>query len=199
MPLLPLEPFLFPNDLLQNRVAESEGPGRWWVLHTRPRCEKALARKFMDGRIPFFLPLSHRQWSTGGRRFSSYMPLFPSYVFLHGDADARHAALATNMVAYVLPVTDQRQLHTDLVRVYQMVTSGAPLTAEARLQPGRRVEIVQGPLTGLEGTILRQGKQCRLLVEVQFLKAGVSVELEEWMVRPLDRLQSAEAPATACA
>jgi transcriptional antiterminator RfaH len=197
MPLLPLEPFVFPDDLLSSPGSCLETSDRWWVLHTRPRCEKALARKCMQGRIPFFLPLYRHHWSTGGRRFCSHMPLFPGYVFLYGDGDARLAALTTNLVAHILPVADQDQLHADLIRVYQMVTSGVSLAAEQRLQPGQRVEIVEGPLTGLEGTIVRQGARCRFVVEVQFLKAGVSVELEGWMVRPRECGEPMGVPAAA--
>ena len=35
MPLLPPEPYLFPDGLLDDGVPSP--PGQWWVLHTRPR------------------------------------------------------------------------------------------------------------------------------------------------------------------
>jgi transcriptional antiterminator RfaH len=195
MPLLPLEPFLFPDDLLSNSARGAEAAARWWVLHTRPRCEKTLARKFIEGSVPFFLPLYQRQWSTRGRRFCSHVPLFPGYVFLHGDEDARRAALVTNLVAQVLPVADSHRLHADLVRVHRLIVSGAPLTPEPSLQPGQQVEIVEGPLVGLRGTIIRQGANSRFLVEVQFLKAGVSVDIAGRMIRPLASPEAAESPA----
>ena len=58
MPLLPLEPFLFPDDLLSGELGQGpvEGPGCWWVLHTRPRAEKSLARSLLRRNHPFFLP-----------------------------------------------------------------------------------------------------------------------------------------------
>src|SRR5438477_6507774 len=36
MPLLALEPFLYPNQLFEQLVDAADGPERWWVLHTRP-------------------------------------------------------------------------------------------------------------------------------------------------------------------
>jgi transcriptional antiterminator RfaH len=195
MPLLPLEPYLFPEDLLSQPPGCTEAPGRWWVLHTRPRCEKSLARKLLGGKIPFFLPLYQRQWAAQGRRFRSYMPLFPGYVFLHGDEEARLAALVTNQVAQVLPVADQHQLHADLARVNHLIVSGMPLAPEATLQPGTRVEIVEGPLAGLRGKVIREGTNCRFLVAVQFLRAGVSVDVERRVLRPLDECEAAGSPA----
>jgi transcription antitermination factor NusG len=188
VPLLPLEPFCFPENLLvgANPYQAQEAEGRWWVLHTRPRSEKALARKFMAGSVPFFLPLYHKRWRSGGQRFSSYLPLFPGYVFLFGDRDHRLSALETNLVANVLPVSDfdQDQVFDDLGRVYGLMTSGSTLTPEARLKAGIKVEITGGPFTGMEGTILRQGSNLRFVVEVRFLHQGVSVELESWMIQP---------------
>ena len=183
MPLLPLEPFVFPNDLLTQPLAEIETVP-WWVLHTRPRTEKALARRLLHGHIRFFLPVCKHQWRNKGRLFCSHVPLFPGYVFLQAERDVVGKTLETNFVSRVLAVDDQRQLHLDLGRVYCLITSGAPLGPEERLRPGSPVEITAGPLAGMEGKILRRGKQLKFFVEVQFLQRGVSVEIESWMIQP---------------
>jgi transcription antitermination factor NusG len=155
------------------------------VLHSRPRAEKALARKFLGRGLAFYLPLHQRQWRTRGRLFSAHLPLFPGYVFLHGDAQARLHALETNAVVHCLPVADQAQLQEDLARVHRLIASGAPLLPEAQLRPGGRVEIVAGPFAGMQGKVLKVGKRLKFLVEVRFLQQGVSVEVDGWMIQPL--------------
>jgi transcription antitermination factor NusG len=187
MPLLPLEPFVFPDDLLLRQEASADETAPWWVVHTRPRAEKALARKLLRRQNPFFLPLCKRQWRNRGRSHCSYVPLFPGYVFLKSDSQAIFQTLETNLVARILSVVDQRQLQDDLARVYHVIATGAPLAPVERLQPGDKVEITAGPLAGLEGKILRKGKQLKFIVEVQFLQRGVSAEIESWMVQPSDR------------
>jgi transcriptional antiterminator RfaH len=191
MPLLPMETFVFPDDLLS--LHPTPGEDCWWVLHTRPRAEKALARKLLGQELPYFLPLYKKQWRSRGRLLCSYVPLFTGYLFLRGDHEARRQALETNLVANCLTVPDPQQLRADLFGVHQLMTSGAPLTPEERLQPGTRVEIVSGPLAGLEGTVLRAGSRMRFYVEVKFLQQGVSAEVEGWMIRPLESPR----PATA--
>jgi transcription termination/antitermination protein NusG len=186
MPLLPMEPFVFPVDLLTVSAQSLQEDSRWWVLHTRPRAEKALARKAQAQELPYFLPLCKRQWRSRGRSFCSHVPLFPGYLFLHGDSETRRQALETNLVACCLEVPDQDQLQVDLFRVHHLMTSGAPLTPEDRLEPGTRVEIIAGPLAGTEGTVIRQGKNLKVYVEVHFLRKGVSAEVESWMIRPLE-------------
>ena len=121
MPLLPLEPFIFPESLLDSR-SPAEGDGlRWWVLHTRPRAEKALARRILNDGTGFFLPLYRRQWRSRGRILTSYLPLFPGYLFMRGDGDTRLRALETNLVANCLPVGDQARMWRDLARVAGLV------------------------------------------------------------------------------
>jgi hypothetical protein len=115
----------------------------------------------------------------------SYLPLFPGYVFLHGATEARGHALETGLVSRCLNVVDQVGLHRDLARVYRLITSGAPLLPEEQLEPGSLVEIVLGSLAGLQGKVIRRGKQLRLVVEVELLQRGVSVEIDSHMVQAI--------------
>ncbi len=185
MPLLPMETYLAPDDLFSNSSALETDSSEWWVLHTRPRAEKSLARHFVARNLSFFLPLYQHQWRNRGRLFRAHLPLFPGYIFLRGDAETRRAALESNQVARTLPVADTAQLRADLSRVYRMMQAGMLLAPEEQLLPGAAVEIVAGPLTGLEGKIIQRGKQMRFFVEVKLLQQGVSVEIEGWMIRLL--------------
>jgi transcription antitermination factor NusG len=183
MPLLSLEPCLFPDNILQ--AGKPASPGQWWVLHTKPRAEKSLARRLLKQRIAFFLPVYHRTWRSARRTRTSFLPLFPGYLFLCGDNQDRVHALASNLVARTLEVHDQQKLEDDLIRIHRLIESDAPLSPEARLEPGTPVEIVSGPLTGIEGKIIRRGKNLKFFVEVHFLQQGVSVEVEASMFQAI--------------
>ena len=185
MPLLPPETFVWPEELLSKPLPEGEMI-RWWALHSRPRAEKALARHFLGRRLSFFLPLAKKRWRSRGRLLTSTSPLFPGYIFLLGDESARISALTTNQVAQCIRVEDQQRLHEDLAKIHRLMLSGEPLTPEEKLQPGDWVEITAGPLEGLQGKIIRRGKQMRLYVEVQFLQRGASVEIDGSMIRPTE-------------
>ena len=65
----------------------AERRGRWWVAHTKARCEKAFAGDLLPGRVAYFLPMTERASVSGGRKRRGMMPLFPSYVFFCGEAD----------------------------------------------------------------------------------------------------------------
>ena len=90
------------------------------------------------------------------------------------------------------------RLREDLARVYRMMQAGMLLSPEEELQPGASVEIVAGPLAGLEGKILRRGRQLRFFVEVQLLQRGVSIEIEGWMIRLLSGQRCPEDAMQTC-
>ena len=183
MPLLPMETYVAPENLLSDPTFVEADSVAWWVLHTKPRAEKSLARHFVARNLSFFLPLYQHEWRNRGRLLRAHMPLFPGYIFLRGDAEMRVSALETNQVVRAIPVADTAQLRSDLTRIYCLMQGGMVLAPEDQLLPGTPVEIVAGPLAGLEGKILQRGKQMRFFVEVRLLQRGVSVEIEGWMIR----------------
>jgi transcriptional antiterminator RfaH len=185
MPILPLEPFVFPENLLSEAPMRPDGQRRWWALHTKPRTEKSLARQLLRKTVPFFLPLFERKVRRRGKVQSSFLPLFPGYMFLLGGEDERVVALETNLIVKTITTDDQDQLQADLVRIYQLTTSGAAVAPEDRIVPGTLVEITTGPLAGIQGVVLRRGKELKLFVKVDFLQRGASVEVEQWMLRPV--------------
>jgi transcriptional antiterminator RfaH len=76
-------------------------------------------------------------------------------------------------------VADQVGLWHDLRQVRQLIASGAPVTREERLTAGTPVEIHEGPLAGLRGTILRGASGRRFVVQVNFIQQGASVLLHD--------------------
>ena len=184
MPLLAAEPTCFPAGLLTDPDALAGRPGCWWVVHTKARGEKALARHLFGRSVSYYLPLHKHSWRNNGRTFTSHLPLFPGYVFVCGDDDARIAALESNQVSRLLPVPDPARLVSDLRRVSRMLAAEAPVAPADALAVGQPVRITAGPFEGITGTLIQHGGQMRLVVEVAFLKQAVSVEVDGWMVEP---------------
>jgi transcriptional antiterminator RfaH len=183
MPILPHEADLFPTDLFEN--PEHRGAAQsWWVLHTKPRQEKSLARELHAAGTAFYLPLIARRTQMRDRVVTSHVPLFDGYVFLHADNEARITALATSRVVHSLPVADQDALWRDLGQVHRLIRTGAPITPEDRLAPGMSVEIRHGPLAGLRGKILESASRRRFVVQVDFIQRGASVLLDDIALAP---------------
>jgi transcriptional antiterminator RfaH len=186
MPILPSEPDIFPTELLDGDLPEPQSRATWWAMYTMARREKELMRKLRGMEIAFYAPLVRkRSQSPAGRRRESFVPLFPSYVFVCGSEEARRQALSSNCVSRWLSVPDSARLVHDLRQIRHLIELDAPLTIEARIEPGTRVRVRTGPMVGLEGTVVkRRGKQW-LVVAVEFLQQGASVLLEDYRVEPI--------------
>jgi transcription antitermination factor NusG len=175
---------IYPHDLLES---EPESLARrWWAVYTRSRQEKVFSQQLIGHQVPHYLPLVDKISYTRGRRLISRVPLFSGYVFLFGDEQERLTSLTTNRISQIIPVTDGARLRSDLCQIFRLIACGAPMTVEQRLAPGRRVRIRQGPLAGLEGTVVERRNKARLFVAVDFLQQGASIDLEDFVLEPLD-------------
>ena len=175
----------FPETLLEDTIDDG-GDRRWWVRYTKARHEKALARQLMGYEIPFCLPLVDKTSACRGRRIHTLVPLFPGYVFLFGSDEERIVSLTTNHISRVLDVPDPEGLRADLRQVRQLIEAKVPLTPESRLAPGDRVRVRSGPMAGIEGTVLDRRGCVRLVVAINFLQQGASVEIEDFMLEPIN-------------
>ena len=188
MPILPAEPDFFPPDLWDDPTAvrRTNAEAVWWCLHTRPRQEKATARELRKLGVTFFLPQVLKEDRTPqGRKIRSVIPLFPSYLFLLGDYNDRLSALRGNRLVSVLEVSDQGSLERDLRQIQKMLSSGLPVQPEPAVPVGSRVRITTGPLTGIEGTVIRRGKHHQFVAVVRFLGRGATVDLQDWQVEQI--------------
>src|SRR5262249_19327062 len=160
------------------RLFDDHREGRWWVMHVKPRTEKSLARSCFSRQVSFFLPQYRLQRRSQKRGKDSYLPLFPGYFFLFGMECDRVMALETNLVVNVLAVPDQRELFQDLKRINRVIENNLAIQPEERLQPGMPVAIIEGPLAGLSGTVVRRKNKLTLTLKVSFLQQGASVDIE---------------------
>jgi transcription antitermination factor NusG len=189
VPIRKEEPCLFPENLLdeagENSTVEPSDR-HWWVVYTKSRQEKALSRELLKYEIPFYLPQIKNTTLVKGRRRTTFVPLFAGYVFMLANEAERVRGLTTNRISRILTVEDAEQLAKDLRQVKRLIESNAPLTIERRLSPGQRIRIKQGALMGLEGTVLVRRGETRLLVCVNFLQQGASIEVQDYLLERLD-------------
>ena len=181
MPILANETTIYPDQLLDGFTSSVSGR-QWWVIYTKARQEKALARQLLRWKVPFYLPLVAKENLIRGRRVESHIPLFGGYVFSFASDEERVQSLTTNRISRILPVSNGDVLCDELRDVRQLIASDAPLTVERRLVPGQRVRIKAGSLLGMEGTVVTHRGKTRLVVAVSFLQQGVSIEIDNFLL-----------------
>lgn len=154
---------------------------QWYACYTRSRAEKASAARLARADIACYLPLrkERRQWTD--RIKTVEVPLFTSYVFVHVEPHEFYKTrLEGDLVGFVVfegkpvPIPDEQ-----IEAVKRLVNAGAALeTVPANMQPGQKIEVVKGPLMGLQGEMVRHQGRHRMLVRLNSIGQGVLIEME---------------------
>ena len=164
----------------------SDKDTRWYVLQTRSRQEKALARALTASGIAHYLPLTKRPRYRRGRKLFVEEPLLSSYLFLHGPIEATYLATATKRVANVITVADQDRFAGELRQIRDALGNGADLSPYPYLTVGRRVRVSAGPFRGIEGLIELSARADRLVLQIDALGRATSLEIDAGLLDPVD-------------
>ncbi|MCK5113208.1 MAG: antitermination protein NusG [Phycisphaerae bacterium] len=173
-------PIIFPPDTDLTQIE-----GVWWVAHTKPRQEKALATDMLRGGMSYFAPMYETTKRSKGRSWKSILMLFPGYVFLCGGETERLFALQTNRIANIIEVPDQQTFVEQLSQIQQLLESGLAVTARQSLKTGTICRIRSGALGGMEGRIERSKGKTRFVVNVSILGQAAMVEIDADQLEPI--------------
>jgi len=154
---------------------------RWYAAYTCANHEKRVAAELRARSVEHFVPLynSVRRWKD--RRVQLDLPLFPGYVFVRlALRDKLRVLQIPSLVRLVSFNGQPAPLSND-----EMEALRRSLTERLNAQPhpylnvGRRVRVVSGPLTGLEGIIVRKKNHFRFVISLHLIMRSVSVELDD--------------------
>jgi transcription antitermination factor NusG len=169
-------------------VTSRNGNYQWFALKTVAH-EKTVAELLGMKGFENFLPLyrSRKKWSD--RVKEVHLPFFPGYVFCKFDPAHRLPILTTYGVSFVVgsgrvpvPVSE-----AEIAALKKVVASGVAASPCPFLAVGERIEIVEGPLQGLEGLLTNIKSSCRVVVSVSLLQRSLSAEIDRHWVRRLPK------------
>jgi transcription antitermination factor NusG len=168
-------------------LAEIDGnpvTDRWHVLWTRSNCEQAVHDQLAAHGFDLFLPTVESWLRRGGVRSLARVPLFSGYLFLRHAMD-KASYLAVYKARGLVRILGERWDHLAVVpdaeigAIRRITSAGVPVLPYPYLGEGQRVRITRGPLTDVEGIVLRASpKKGLLVVSVELLRRSVAVHLD---------------------
>jgi transcription antitermination factor NusG len=168
------------------RLPEEYVEKKWYAVYTWARHERYVVAQVEQRQIRGFLPVYRSVHRWKDRRKEIELALFPSYVFVHLALKDRLRVLGIPGVVHIVssrakptPLADQ-----EIESLQRGVKCCVGMTPHPYLQAGRRVRVRSGPMTGLEGTLVRRKDGLRLVVCVEILMRAVAVEIDEADVEP---------------
>ena len=161
----------------------------WYVIHVRSKHEAKVEAALQHKGLEIFLPRITVRSRRQDRRVQLQVPLFPGYLFVHTDLEPSnyHKIIGHHGVVRFLGINSHpTPVYSPKVEsIKAIVQSDRPYYPWAYLGQGRQVRIMEGPLAGTIGIILRRKEKLRhLVVAVELFQRSVAVELEDEAVEP---------------
>ncbi len=172
-----------------NITTETKFEPHWYAVYTKSRAEKKVLLEFELQGIDAYLPLQRklRQWSD--RKKWVEVPLISGYIFVHISLKEYDAVLRTpGVVTYVrfegkAAIIPDNQI--DLIKRMMRQTEIAIEISHELFNEGDPVEVIAGPLIGMQGTLVQFKGSKRVVVQVVQLNLSVLVEVPVSEVRKL--------------
>jgi transcription antitermination factor NusG len=160
----------------------------WYALYTRHQHEKMVDQILTNKGFNTFLPLYATTHNWKDRTKALSLPLFPCYVFLKGGIERRLHILTTPGVYGLVSSAGQPAAIPDIEieAIRRVVESGTRVEAHPFLKCGNWVRVKCGPLTGIEGILVRKKNISRLVLSVEILGTAASIEVAAFQVEAVN-------------
>ena len=172
--------------------ANIKEPGelRWYAIHVRSRHEFSVAERLAKLGIDAFLPIVERLSRWKDRKKLIAFPLFPGYLFVNisNDNIMKLSVLKTPGVVRFIGVTpgEPEPIPAEqILTLKKLVESKEALDPYPYLKEGNKVKIKSGPLAGVDGILVERKGMHHLVISVDILRQGVSVQVEASSVEAL--------------
>ena len=159
----------------------------WYALRTRSRHEKLVRDQLSNQGIEPLLPTVKRLSQWKDRRKEIEVPLFSGYCFVRFTSEQKLPVLKTVGVVDIVgggnrpePIPDE-----EIAALQKLMTSVLPYDPHPYLHEGMSVEVVRGPLQGVQGILLRKEKRHRLILGVRLIQQAAAVEIDVNDVAPI--------------
>ena len=161
------------------RQPENSELRMWFAVYVTSRHEKKVQMQLAVQQIETFLPLytTIHRWKNRCRKVLQ-LPLFPNYLFVHIPISERFAVLRTpGVVSMVcsghLPVP----LPAAAIEAIRTALAVREVEPHPYLAVGNRVRIIDGPLVGMEGVLVRKKSKLRVVLLLDEIRQSAAVEV----------------------
>jgi len=165
----------------------------WFAVYVNVKHEKKVVQKLQEKGLEAYSPVVKKlqQWSD--RKKWVEFPMLGGYVFVKIDLNDKEKVLVCPGVFAFIKFNgvEARIRDSEILILKSIEESGYDVTqepAEAKLND--LVEIAQGPLKGLSGTIVRIQNTDYLELEIEGLNQTISVKVPKHIIKITDQIKN---------
>lgn len=163
---------------------------KWFVAYVRLHHERKTAEKLAAMHIESFVPVREEihQWSQ--RKKKVQCVLIPQMIFIHATEKERLEALTLSSISHYMVLRGEHRPavipDTQMKQFMFMVDYSAEAIEmmDARLTPGQSIQVIKGPLSGLEGELIEIDGKSKVVVRLDLLGCA-GVDMPAGYVKPI--------------
>lgn len=156
------------------------GAPAWYAIWTRSRHEQVVRQQLEQKGIEVFLPTVLRWSRWKDRKKQVAWPLFPGYCFAKFSAEERVPVLSCAGAVGIVSFDGAPAAipEAELTGIRRLVESELQFDPCPLIHEGDMVQVTHGPLKGVSGKLVKKGAHARLILAVDLIGQGVSVEVD---------------------
>ena len=152
----------------------------WYAAQLRPKSEYYVTQLLAGKGYEPFVPMYQRRRRWSDRVVKQLVPLIPNYVFFHVTPESLGMLVTTPRVIRIVgaprcPWSIPEHEIEALRRIDALRLNAEPWPF---FREGQIVQILDGPMSGVRGVLLRVKNEHRLIVSVTLLQRSVAVEID---------------------
>ena len=160
---------------------------QWIAVYTKPRHEKLVLSQFTEKGIDSYLPLIRQRHRWSDRMKWVEIPIFKSYIFAHVELKDNLEVLQTRGVNHIVKFQNKIAVIPDdqIASLRKIIDGGFyPFTSDYFVI-GDDVEVIGGPLRGINGIVSRNDTSDKLIIKINVIQHAVAVQIERKYLKPV--------------
>ena len=159
---------------------------KWIAVYTKSRHEKVVIQELENKNIEAYCPIfkERRQWSDRKRWVE--FPLFRSYVFAKIELKNSIYILQTMGVHHIIKFQGNISIIPDEIiqNIKSMIDGGFTVEQVEYFVKGDEVIVVEGPLKGMEGIVVKIKNENKLVLKVAAIQQAIAVQIHPGYLKP---------------
>ena len=157
----------------------------WYAIRVKSNREKITSAALEGKNYEVLVPSYCERRARGTAIRSVELPLFAGYIFCRFDVNERLPVLTVPGVVHIVGTgrTPQPVDPIEMAGVRALLESRLEVSPFTYPPIGERVQVHEGPLRGVQGTVIAHKGSEKLVVSVSLLQRSVAVDVDrQWIV-----------------
>ena len=159
---------------------------KWIAVYTKSRHEKVVIKELENKNIEAYCPMfkERRLWSDRKRWVE--FPLFRSYVFAKIELKNSIYILKAMGVHHIIKFQGNISIIPNEIiqNIKSMIDGGFTVEQVEYFVKGDEVIVVEGPLKGMEGIVVKLKNENKLVLKVAAIQQAIAVQIHPGYLKP---------------